>query len=83
MWRGTAFVASLDRTEAEAWLRAVSLNARLTEAVTPSGDTKSAYIGEVMMPLDAYPFADAFTWLADRFGVNWQVLYAGDAAYPS
>ena len=39
--------------------------------------------GEVMMPLDAYPFADAFTWLADRFGVNWQVLYAGDAAYPS
>ena len=39
--------------------------------------------GEVMMPLDTYPFADAFTWLADRFGVNWQLLYAGTAPYPS
>lgn len=30
--------------------------------------------GEVMMPLDSYPFADRFTWLSDRFGVNWQLV---------
>jgi len=28
----------------------------------------------VMMPLDAYPFARKFGWLADRFGVNWQLI---------
>ena len=29
--------------------------------------------GQVMMPADEYPFAQRFTWLADRFGVNWQL----------
>jgi predicted 3-demethylubiquinone-9 3-methyltransferase (glyoxalase superfamily) len=31
--------------------------------------------GEVMMPVNEYPFAERFTWLADRFGVNWQLVY--------
>lgn len=30
--------------------------------------------GAVLMPLDAYPFAARFTWLQDRFGVNWQLV---------
>ena len=32
--------------------------------------------GSVMMPLDAYDFARRFTWLADRFGVSWQLRLA-------
>jgi len=30
--------------------------------------------GTVLMPLDAYPFARRYGWLADRFGVNWQLI---------
>jgi predicted 3-demethylubiquinone-9 3-methyltransferase (glyoxalase superfamily) len=29
--------------------------------------------GEVLMPLDAYPFSQKFGWTADRFGVSWQL----------
>lgn len=29
--------------------------------------------GGVMMPLDTYPFARKFAWLADKFGVSWQL----------
>ncbi len=35
--------------------------------------------GEVLMPLDAYPFSERYGWLADRYGVNWQVMRS-DAA---
>ena len=31
--------------------------------------------GSVMMPLDAYPFAEKFAWVADRYGVSWQMSY--------
>ena len=30
--------------------------------------------GKVRMPLDAYPFARQYGWLADKFGVNWQLI---------
>lgn len=29
--------------------------------------------GQVMMPLDGYPFSRKFAWIADRFGVSWQL----------
>lgn len=29
--------------------------------------------GAVMMPIDNYGFSSLFTWLADRFGVSWQL----------
>ena len=28
--------------------------------------------GEVLMPLDRYPFSERFGWLNDRYGVSWQ-----------
>ncbi|WP_309086353.1 VOC family protein [Chelativorans sp.] len=32
--------------------------------------------GEVLMPLDTYPFSPRFAWIADRFGVSWQITVA-------
>lgn len=29
--------------------------------------------GEILMPLDAYPFSRRYGWVNDRFGVSWQV----------
>jgi len=32
--------------------------------------------GQILMPLDTYPFARKFTWIVDRFGVSWQLRLA-------
>lgn len=32
--------------------------------------------GQVLMPLDEYPFSERFGWVADRFGVSWQLALA-------
>lgn len=29
--------------------------------------------GQVLMPLDRYDFSEKFGWVADRFGVSWQL----------
>ena len=34
--------------------------------------------GKVLMPLDAYPFSERFGWLEDKYGLSWQVIYAGE-----
>jgi predicted 3-demethylubiquinone-9 3-methyltransferase (glyoxalase superfamily) len=31
-----------------------------------------------LMPLDAYPFSERYGWTEDRYGLSWQVMYAGD-----
>jgi predicted 3-demethylubiquinone-9 3-methyltransferase (glyoxalase superfamily) len=33
--------------------------------------------GNVMMELDRYPFSEKFGWVADRYGVSWQLSLAG------
>jgi predicted 3-demethylubiquinone-9 3-methyltransferase (glyoxalase superfamily) len=34
--------------------------------------------GNVLMPLAAYPFSERYGWVADRYGLSWQVMYAGN-----
>jgi predicted 3-demethylubiquinone-9 3-methyltransferase (glyoxalase superfamily) len=33
--------------------------------------------GEILIPLDAYPFNERYGWCADRYGVSWQLIFAG------
>jgi predicted 3-demethylubiquinone-9 3-methyltransferase (glyoxalase superfamily) len=35
--------------------------------------------GSVLMPLEEYPFSKKFGWLADQYGVNWQLNLDGRA----
>ncbi len=30
--------------------------------------------GQVLMPLDSYPFSPRYAWINDRFGVSWQII---------
>lgn len=31
--------------------------------------------GNILMPLDEYPFSKKYGWLTDQFGVSWQLNY--------
>ena len=31
--------------------------------------------GRVLMPIDSYGFSKTFTWVEDRYGVSWQLVY--------
>jgi predicted 3-demethylubiquinone-9 3-methyltransferase (glyoxalase superfamily) len=33
--------------------------------------------GSVLMPLDKYPFSEKYGWVADKFGLSWQLNLAG------
>ena len=35
--------------------------------------------GSVMMPLDRYPFSDRYGWIADRYGLSWQLMYSPES----
>jgi len=35
--------------------------------------TKLSEGGQIFMPLSSYPFSDKFGWVADKFGVSWQL----------
>jgi len=39
--------------------------------------------GSVLMPLDKYPFSERFGWVADKYGVSWQIRVAPDGAAES
>lgn len=45
-----------------------------SEAEIDSLWAKLAGGGSVLMGLDAYPFAKRYGWLADKYGVNWQLM---------
>lgn len=34
--------------------------------------------GTALMPLDSYPFSERYGWTEDRYGLSWQVMYAGE-----
>lgn len=36
--------------------------------------------GQVLMPLDTYPFSPHYGWVQDRYGVNWQLMLGGAEA---
>ena len=34
---------------------------------------KLSEAGSILMPLDTYPFSEKFGWVADKYGVSWQI----------
>lgn len=34
--------------------------------------------GTELMPLDAYPFSERYVWVADRYGLSWQIMHMGN-----
>lgn len=36
--------------------------------------------GKVLMSLDKYPFSERYGWLEDKYGLSWQVIYAGESS---
>lgn len=44
-----------------------------SEAEIDTLHAKLAEGGQVLMPLGEYPFSRKFVWLADRYGVSWQL----------
>jgi predicted 3-demethylubiquinone-9 3-methyltransferase (glyoxalase superfamily) len=34
---------------------------------------KLSFGGQILMPLDRYPFSAKYAWISDKFGVSWQL----------
>jgi predicted 3-demethylubiquinone-9 3-methyltransferase (glyoxalase superfamily) len=34
--------------------------------------------GSALMPIGAYPFSERYGWLADKYGLSWQIMYRGN-----
>lgn len=32
--------------------------------------------GEILMPIDKYPFSERYGWIQDKFGISWQLILA-------
>jgi len=47
------------------------------EAEVDHAFSKLSEGGQVLMPLDHYPFSEKFGWLADKYGVSWQLSLNG------
>ena len=43
---------------------------------------KLSEAGEVLMPLQEYPFSKKYGWIQDRFGVSWQLILTDPAGEP-
>jgi len=44
--------------------------------------TKLAEGGQVLMPLQEYPFSKHYGWVVDRFGVSWQLILTDPSGEP-
>lgn len=49
-----------------------------TEGEIDSLFAKLSEGGQILMPLDAYPFSRKFAWINDKFGVSWQLTLADE-----
>lgn len=43
---------------------------------------KLAEGGQVLMPLDAYPFSQRYGWIQDRYGLSWQLILSDPEGEP-
>lgn len=43
---------------------------------------KLAEGGQVLMPLDEYPFSPRYGWIQDRYGLSWQLILSDPAGEP-
>lgn len=48
-----------------------------SEAEIDNAFSKLSEGGQVLMPLDHYPFSKKFAWVADKYGVSWQLSLEG------